>query len=307
MNARWTRVHGPPEFDPARLPAWFAGPLGSDRYHTVLVPAFVPLAFLHRRTRRAAWVCGLTAGLLAAWYLLTHRIDRFWAPLLPASAVLAGAGAAWCANPSGGVEPRRSAGRAGDAWRWLRGGVLAVAVAFNLAAALTVAVPLPPTANLKDATAAAVGTAPLVATLNDRLGPDAVVLLVGEAQVFDATFTPLYRTTWDGSPLPDLAAMPPADARAWLADRGVTHVAANWGEILRYRRTYGFDGRVTDAAFDRLVENGVLGPGDPLAGRPASSLSASERAEIRRFAPDRLVRRGGEDWFVSGEVWETPN
>ena len=306
-DARWRAVHGPPEFAPSRLPHWFAGPLGADLHHTVLVPAFVPLAFLHRRTRRVGWVFGLTAGLLVAWYALTHRIDRFWAPLLPALAVLAGAGATWCFPPrAAGLNPAAPRARA-DAWRWVRGGLLAVAAAYNLAAAVTFAVPLPPTADLSDATAVAVETtAPLIDTLNDRPGPNAVVLLVGEAQVFDGRFTPRYRTTWDGSPLPDLAAVPPDEARAWLADRGVTHVAVNWGEVLRYRRTYGFDERVTGSAFDRLVAGGVLGAGEIVAGRPASDLSASERAEVRAFAPDRLVRRGGEDWFVTAELFEVP-
>ncbi len=29
------------------------------------------------------------------WWLLTHRLDRFWLPILPVLAVLAGLGADW--------------------------------------------------------------------------------------------------------------------------------------------------------------------------------------------------------------------
>ena len=33
--------------------------------------------------------------VIAVWWLLTHRIDRFWIPVLPVLALLAGAGACW--------------------------------------------------------------------------------------------------------------------------------------------------------------------------------------------------------------------
>ena len=48
-------------------------------------------------------------------------------------------------------------------WRWVRGGLLAVAAGFNLAVANVLAVPLPLTADLPDAVAAAETTAPFVA------------------------------------------------------------------------------------------------------------------------------------------------
>ena len=33
--------------------------------------------------------------LFLTWWFLTHRLDRFWLPMLPALAILAGAGADW--------------------------------------------------------------------------------------------------------------------------------------------------------------------------------------------------------------------
>ena len=38
---------------------------------------------------------GYAAYLFLTWWLLTHRIDRFWLPLLPCLAILAGLGADW--------------------------------------------------------------------------------------------------------------------------------------------------------------------------------------------------------------------
>ena len=38
---------------------------------------------------------GYAGYLFLTWWLLTHRLDRFWLPLLPVLAVLAGLGADW--------------------------------------------------------------------------------------------------------------------------------------------------------------------------------------------------------------------
>ena len=240
-NARWTANHSPPDWSPAKLPRWFAGPLGADPFHSVLVLAFLPLCFLRTRNReRVLWLAAATGGLLLAWYGLTHRLDRFWAPLLPGLCVLAGAGA--------------TAVRAGW-WRWMRGGLLTVAACFNLAVANVLAVPLPMTANLNDAVAAAERTAPFVAALNERFGPGDAVVLVGEAQVFDARFTGVYATAWNLAPLaePD-EPLPP----------GAVAVAVNWLEIARYRDTYGFDPRVRPGFLDARVRRGELEPAEPV-------------------------------------------
>ena len=240
-NRRWTAGHSPPDWSPAALPGWFAGPLGADPFHTVLIPAFLPLCVLRTRNRkRVLWLIAAVGGLLLAWYALTHRLDRFWAPLLPGLCVLAGVGAT---APAAGW------------WGWVRGGLLAVAALFNLAVANVLAVPLPLTANLSDAVAAAERTAPFVAALNDRFGPGDVVVLVGEAQVFDATFTPVYATAWNPAPLADPAEPLPLGAVA---------VAVNREEIARYRGTYGFDERVTPGFLDARVRRGELEPPEPV-------------------------------------------
>ena len=52
---------------------------------------------------------GYAAYLFLTWWLLTHRLDRFWLPLLPCLAILAGLGADWSrdglAHPPG-ADPR---------------------------------------------------------------------------------------------------------------------------------------------------------------------------------------------------------
>ena len=51
-----------------------------------------------------------------------------------------------------------------------------------------------------------------------------------------------------------------AEVRSELAARQITYVYVNWGEIARYRRTYGFTDFVQPEVFDRLVAQGVLEP-----------------------------------------------
>ena len=51
---------------------------------------------------------GYVAYLFATWWLFTHRLDRFWLPLLPPLAVLAGLGADWARNRGWSVLLARS-------------------------------------------------------------------------------------------------------------------------------------------------------------------------------------------------------
>src|SRR6185295_4697275 len=58
--------------------------------------AFAPLALLAGAARRrAAWLWVYVGWLTLSCWLFTHRIDRFWVPLIPVVALLAGAGGVW--------------------------------------------------------------------------------------------------------------------------------------------------------------------------------------------------------------------
>ena len=244
-NARWAAAHAPPDWSPARWPHWFGQPLGLDLYHTPLLIAFAPLAGL-ASPRRAAWLAAALGGLVLVWYLATHRIDRFWVPLLPAGCVLAGAGL------------RRATAEGERPLRVVAWGAAGAGVLFNLALCLGgLAGEVPYTADPEAAGPwVEERTAPLIAALNERFGPGEAVALVGEAQVFGAEFRPIYATVWNDPPLADPAEPLPADVAA---------VAVNWAEIARYRGSYGFDPRVTPGFLDDRVRQGELEPGRPLA------------------------------------------
>ena len=255
-NARWAAAHSPPDWSPVRWPHWFGQPLGTDPMHTPLVIAFAPLAALVR-PRRAAWLAAALGGLLLAWYAATHRLDRFWVPLLPAACVLAGAGLRW-------ATADRPLPVVAGAWA-----SAAVAALFNFAlcvGGLIGGVPL-----AADPEAASVWveefSAPLIAALNDRFGPGDRVVLIGEAEVFGANLTPIYATVWNRPPLADPAdPLPP----------GVAAVAVNWAEIDRYRApgSYGFDPRVRRGFLDARVARGELAP--PTVVRNAGGAAVGE-------------------------------
>ena len=83
-----------------------------------LLFGLAPLALLAGRNRRLVLLLWLYAVFLFfAWWLLTHRIDRFWVPMIPVVSLLAGIGATW---------------NRATVWRCAGGLLIAAAVLFNL-------------------------------------------------------------------------------------------------------------------------------------------------------------------------------
>ena len=69
---------------------------GRSDWQSPLYVAFAPLALALARSRRFVLALGgYSAYLFLTWWFLTHRLDRFWLPLLPFLAILAGLGADW--------------------------------------------------------------------------------------------------------------------------------------------------------------------------------------------------------------------
>ena len=198
---------------------------------------------------------GYFAYVIAVWWLLTHRIDRFWIPALPVVALLAGAGACWNSQ-----RP----------WRVLLVVVLIAAMVSNFLTAGSVGCGY--TAyfvRLESLRGDPLRVDPWHRYLNTHAAGGRV-LMVGDAQVFDLEVPVLYNTCFDDCIFEQLVAgRGPAEVRAELADRGISHVYVHWGEIRRYRDTeYGFTDFVQPAVFERLVEQGVLEPLAEIDGHP---------------------------------------
>ncbi len=250
-EAKWSAAHGT---RPITLPELVTGLLdvaGRNDWQSPLYVALAPLALLRPRSWRGALALfGYAAYLFATWWLLTHRLDRFWVPILPALAVLAGLGSDWT---------RR--------WPWWL--VLAPTVALGLAATwiydTTGLAALnrwtDPLARLRVEVPRL--ASPTLAWLDANLPPDAKILLVGQAGVFHMRHSLLYNTVFDEEHIERIATgRSPGEIHRSLQDLGITHILVDWSEIARHRKAggYGFTPFVTPELFARLVGAGVIEP-----------------------------------------------
>ncbi len=255
-EAQWSRAHGPKEITASALWNSVVDVAGRSDWQSPLYLAFAPLAFLRSGSRRMALaVAGYAAYLFLTWWLLTHRLDRFWLPMLPPLAILAGLGADWS----------RRLG-----WRATRGVILAIALVTSFVYCSTALCGLNEwTGNLaflrRDVPRRL--NSPLAA-IDASLPPGAKVLLVGQAAVFHVGHEILYNTVFNPETVELLAAgkSPQAFHQA-LKDRGITHVYVDWKEINRYRApgNYGFTDFVTPERFAAWVQAGVLDRPVPIA------------------------------------------
>ncbi len=96
MEAKWRAAHGPHPVSWKELGNSIVDVAGRSDWQSPLYFALAPLALLRPGTRRLALgLWGYAGYLFFAWWLFTHRLDRFWLPILPVLAVLAGLGADW--------------------------------------------------------------------------------------------------------------------------------------------------------------------------------------------------------------------
>ncbi|MFP6618210.1 MAG: glycosyltransferase family 39 protein [Pirellulaceae bacterium] len=233
---------------------------GGDRWQS---PLLVPLALLSLawgwRRSEVWWLAALVAYTFLAWWLLTHRIERFWVPMLPLVALLSGLGS---------VQLCRAAPAPSLPC------LLVLATLFGTLAGSSsllgdnrFLVRLGP---LRDGPAV-VGEfedsshAHLHRYLNRHVPPSAgKVLLVGDAEPFDLRVPVLYNTCFDECIFERL--MRGRDARQRLSalrEQGITHVFVYWSLIDRYRKpgNYGFtDYVVRDLVRRELVGQGILHP-----------------------------------------------
>jgi len=272
LNAKWRAGHSPTNY--TDLPQRILEVIAGNDWLTPLLFGLAPLSLLLFRRRQIdgyLWVYVL--WLFATWWVLTHRIDRFWVPMTPVIAVLAGMGAASIR---------------GKSWQIVSGCGIAGAVLFNLAFIVSGAAGNNAfLADLKNAQQAPPG----IAFLNNELPSNSRVLMVGEAQVFDADFPLVYNTVFDHSIFEQWSA---ADIRRRFRNEKITHLFVNWQEIHRYRTTYGYTNFVTPERFSTLVERGILNPPTTLA----VELSLTDSPQQEKFQPRQIALPSGEQLLI---------
>lgn len=253
-EARWSNVHGPRPLHAADLWPCVVDVAGRSDWQSPLYLALASLAFARPASRGwAALLAGYAAYLFLTWWLLTHRLDRFWLPILPALAVLAGLGADWTA---------------GRGWSIVRGIVLGIALFTNLTYISTALAGLNEWTGdlrfLRDDVPKR-WNAPL-AKIDAELPESAKILLVGQSAVFHVRHRIVYNTVFTNEWIETLASgVAPEVFHARLKERGITHVYVDWREIERHRHDgYGFTDFVVEARFREWTLAGVLAGPTPV-------------------------------------------
>ena len=250
-NAQWSQAHRPPNYRSGRPGAARAGTswsaaTGSARWSCRwrcwrLFPC---------RRRLALAVGGYFGFVFVAWWLLTHRIDRFWVPALPLAALLAGIG--------GDVEQRATGG--GRRWRssWPSGLTFNfVVITGGLAGRQSLpGRSRPCCATIPRASSRGIGISTSMPTKSTRRAAGRRCPAVRSRSAGDLQ----HRVRR----LDLRAARPRPHARAKCARRctsaAFSHVYVSWGEIDRYRSpgNYGITDFLQPRVFDELVAAGVL-------------------------------------------------
>lgn len=306
LEENWQRAHGPPHYQPFDLLVKLYDVTLKSDWLSPLLFSLAPLAFLTRWDRR--FISGLwlyTGFLFLSWWTLTHRLDRFWIPLIPVVALLAGGGVWWTMNRF---------------WRYAAGPLVSLSILFNLGFITTENCGLNAwLGDLEQIRDNVEFTSEPVAYLNRmRLPTDAKILFVGEAQVFDARFPLVYNTVFDvsifeqwcsaskaGMPSSEQKMKPAEEIHQRLHQEGITHILVNWQEVLRYRTTYGISEFLAPWRFEYLQKAGVLDQyvTSVSGARPMKSFRDSEKKEIEQWAPELIIQYEGEPAFLTSQLF----
>ncbi len=322
MDVKWKNAHYPHSHELSSFLFFLKDLPFVNDWQSVLVYGFgflsLPWVFLRRDVR---WLWIYVGVLFLLWWGLTHRLDRFWVPMQPVVCVLAGA--SWGLSSAG-----------------LRRGYVVFLMAglvFNLG--YITSGQSGDNSYLFDLngmkTATGWMTAPEVMSVNRLMdGQEGTVLCVGEAELFDARFQPIYNTVFDESIFEQWCAVDDGDVsnedrsnedgqtsldetslsnsmkaaseiREIFKTHEVRYVLVNWSEILRYRVSYGYTPFVVPDRFLWLVNEGVLEPALPNDRfyRAWESYSASEKQQIEEWGRDLIVEQEGIRFVITAQIF----
>jgi Dolichyl-phosphate-mannose-protein mannosyltransferase len=313
LNAKFVPAHSPKDHHPLDLGVKFIDVMADNDWSSPLVFGLAPLALFVARGRRISIALSLlVVYFIVTYWAFTHRIDRFWVPLVPVASLLAGVGATVSAS---------------RVWKWGAGLLIALAVWFNFGIVAGTPGFCGYNAMLSDRTAArrtAQNAADsFVEYLNETLPAGSKVLAVGDSQMFGARFPVVYNTvfnpsifeTWlagqapPGTKADDLPLKPPKEILDKLHAEGITHIYVDWNWIRRYREpgNYTFTDFVRPVRFQCLVRDGVLGTPVSLGSMSTKGMTDPEIDAYKASLPFRRQTTDGRTVLFTGRFGELPD
>jgi len=248
LIARWNKAHVPDGFGPTKFVQSIINVSLESTLASVLIVPLAALALFGTGHRRLVLSLAAFAGCyLLVWWLFTHRIDRFYAPLFPVLAML---------GSLAFTDPR---------WRGCRpvlDGFMLIGLFANLVFILAGGGgDNAYFAKADQLRADPTRVDPWKIYLNENLKPGDALLTVGDAEVFDLTMPVYYNTVFDENLFDAwFKGRAPEEILRTLADNGISHVYVNWDEIDRYRSrgNYGFSDYIQPSVLEELVRQQVL-------------------------------------------------
>lgn len=249
QTAAWTNPHATAQAPHVERYRGLLGPQWLAFWPATIAAAGLAIAREHTRRAAAIASAALAIGLLA-WLVFTHVQARFLLPLLVPAAVLL----ALAAHTLG----RRTASTVLALLALTQAG-------FTLHRFATIEREGKPLLALELGQQGFLGLGleddpaydPPRYVANRELGPDDLVLLVGDARAYWWLPPTVAPTTWDTHPLASIVRAHPGDPAAWLDElrqAGFTHAVIDRPELDRLAADARLDPALTADALDELIE-----------------------------------------------------
>ncbi len=223
----------------------------TQRFGAILF-ALATVGVIRRRERFEVGLLAMLGVQLVVWIAATHLFARFAVPMLIPLALLGGRGTV---NWNERITPPFCVLLlAGVAFNFYRIADLYAGQMYVNGERI----------NVEGATAAFTeGRIPgygYLGIINEKLPPDAHILMLGDARAFYFQRRVDYCVVFSRNPFVDAVrnARTPQDIIKWLRDRGYTNVLINWSEVRRLRHSrYGFPDVITPDRFAALETAGL--------------------------------------------------
>ncbi|MCH2371176.1 MAG: hypothetical protein MK324_11665 [Pirellulales bacterium] len=246
---QWENAHKVPVSD-SYVDAFSEFLWQGSRVSPLLIGAVLITLVLHGKRRELWPYFAFVIYSVAVWWFATHHLQRFLVPLIALLAVLGAVGFSTAFEE----YPRWKKG-------WLM--VLVSYAVMYLGAGMETdsrflvkleTLRRGPVLKESDTT-----TLRVHRYLNQQLGSEGRVVLVGDAEPFDLEMQVYYNSCFDDSILADwLFGQSAQQQLAVLSDNKIDFVYVSWEELDRYQASYGYDERINRGWINELLENGIL-------------------------------------------------